>query len=50
VTLGAAGSGEATFAYAANAGSVVDGRIGYQKAPSFGAAAACAFFGTAGSG
>ena len=48
--LGPAGSGEASFAYAASAGAVVDGTVGYQKAPSFGTVAGCAFFGTVSSG
>jgi hypothetical protein len=50
VPLGPSDAGEASFSYAASSGAVVTGNIGYQKAPSFGNAAGCAFFGTVISG
>jgi hypothetical protein len=48
--LGPANAGEASFSYASSSGQVVTGNIGYQKAPSLGSFAGCAFFGTAVSG
>jgi hypothetical protein len=48
--LGPANAGEASFSYASSSGQVVTGNIGYQKAPSLGGFAGCAFFGTAVSG
>ena len=50
VPLGPSDAGEASFSYASSSGAVVTGNIGYQKAPSFGNAAGCAFFGTVVSG
>jgi hypothetical protein len=48
--LGPASSGESSFTYASSSGQTVSGNIGYQKAPSFGSYAGCAFFGTVISG
>jgi len=48
--LGPASAGEATFSYASSAGQVVTGNVGYQKSPSLGSFAGCAFFGTVISG
>jgi hypothetical protein len=48
--LGPANAGEAAFSYASSGGQVVTGNIGYQKAPSLGGFAGCAFFGTVISG
>jgi hypothetical protein len=48
--LGPANAGEAAFSYASSGGQVVTGNIGYQKAPSLGSFAGCAFFGTVISG
>jgi len=48
--LGPANAGEAAFSYASSAGQVATGSIGYQKAPSLGSFAGCAFFGTVISG
>jgi hypothetical protein len=48
--LGPATSGEANFSYASSGGQVVTGNVGYQKAPSLGSFAGCAFFGTVVSG
>jgi len=48
--LGPASAGQATFSYASSAGQVVTGNIGYQKAPSLGSFAGCAFFGSVISG
>jgi hypothetical protein len=48
--LGPANAGEAAFSYASSGGQVVTGNIGYQKAPSLGSFAGCAFFGTVVSG
>ena len=48
--LGPANAGEAAFSYASSGGQVVTGNIGYQKAPSIGSFAGCAFFGTVISG
>ena len=48
--LGPAIAGEATFSYESSGGQVVTGNIGYQKAPSLGGFAGCAFFGTVISG
>jgi hypothetical protein len=48
--LGPAVAGEASFSYASSSGQVVTGNIGYQKAPSLGSFAGCAFFGTVVSG
>jgi hypothetical protein len=44
--LGPVSSGHTSFSYANSAGQVVTGSIGYQKAPSLGTYAGCAFFGT----
>ena len=48
--LGPAIAGEATFSYESSGGQVVTGNIGYQKAPSLGSFAGCAFFGSVISG
>jgi hypothetical protein len=48
--LGPANAGEAAFSYASSAGQVATGNIGYQKAPSLGSFAGCAFFGSVISG
>ncbi len=48
--LGPSSAGETSFSYAGSSGQVVTGAIGYQKAPSFGSVAGCAFFGTVTSG
>ena len=48
--LGPAIAGEAAFSYESSGGQVVTGNIGYQKAPSLGSFAGCAFFGSVISG
>lgn len=48
--LGPASAGDASFSYANSSGQTVTGTIGYQKAPSAGTYAGCAFVGTVISG